>query len=56
MFAADLGDVANGTAAPDYGDPYLFHKKTYLTNGLQNLLERVHGTLTTGEGPPVVDI
>ena len=42
VFAADLGDVAAGTAAPDYNDPYLCFKKTYLIDGLQNLLARVN--------------
>lgn len=56
VFAADLGDVHNRTAAQDYGDPYLFFKKTYLTNGLRNLLGRVHSKLTDGEGPSVIEI
>jgi len=56
VFAADLGDVINGVAAPDYNDPYLFFKKTYLTHGLNNLLNRVHAKLTTGQGPSVVQI
>jgi hypothetical protein len=34
VFAADLGDVAAGTAAPDYNDPYLIFRKTYLIGGL----------------------
>ena len=50
IFAADLGDVAAGNAPPDYRDPYLFFKKTYPTQGLQNLLTRVQQTLTTGKG------
>ena len=33
VFAADLGDVAAGTAAPDYNDPYLIFRKTYLIGG-----------------------
>ncbi len=56
VFAADLGDVAAGTAAPDYRDPYLFFKKTYLTQGLRNLLERVNHKLVDGSGPAVVEI
>jgi hypothetical protein len=56
VFAADLGDVINETAAPDYNDPYLFFKKTYPTHGLKSLLRRVHGKLTTGQGPSVVQI
>ncbi len=56
VFAADLGDVAGRTARPDYNDPYLFFKKTYLTQGLTNLLGRVHAKLAAGEGPSVVEI
>jgi hypothetical protein len=56
VFAADLGDVAGRTARPDYNDPYPFFKKTYLTQGLTNLLGRVHVKLAAGEGPSVVEI
>ncbi|MCB0032357.1 MAG: ATP-binding protein, partial [Anaerolineales bacterium] len=56
IFAADLGDVADGVAPPDYRDPYLFFKKTYPTQGLQNLLSRVQETLTTGKGSSVIQI
>lgn len=56
VFAADVGDVADGKAPTDYNDPYLFFKKTYLTDGLTNLLTRVHGKLTTGQGSGVIQI
>ncbi|MDY7079092.1 MAG: DUF499 domain-containing protein [Chloroflexota bacterium] len=56
VFAADLGDAATGAAPDDYRDPYIFFKKTYLTNGLHNLLTHVHTKLTTGQGPSVVQI
>lgn len=56
VFAADVGDVADGKAPADYNDPYLFFKKTYLTDGLTNLLTRVHDKLTTGKGSGVVQI
>jgi hypothetical protein len=56
VFAADLGDVADETAAADYKDPFLFFKKTYLTHGLSSLLSRVHSKLTTGQGPSVIQI
>ncbi|MCB0164247.1 MAG: ATP-binding protein [Anaerolineae bacterium] len=56
VFAADVGDVADGNAPTDYSDPYLFFKKTYLTDGLTNLLTRVHDKLTTGQGNAVVQI
>jgi hypothetical protein len=56
VFAADLGDVADGVAPTDYNDPYLFFKKTYLTAGLKTLLSRVHAKLTNGQGPAVVQV
>jgi hypothetical protein len=56
VFAADLGDVIDAVAAPDYNDPYLFFSKTYFTHGLTNLLTRVYGKLTTGQGPSVIQI
>jgi len=56
VFAADLGDVADGRAAPDYGDAYLFYRKTYPTEGLRTLLGAVHRKLTDGEGPGVVEL
>ncbi len=56
VFAADLGDVVDGSASPDYSDPYLFFTKTYLTDGLQHLLARVHGKLTAGKGQSVIEI
>jgi hypothetical protein len=56
IFHADLGDVARNKAPDDYLDAYLFYKKTYLTHGLENLLNRVHTTLTEGKGSSVVQI
>lgn len=56
VFAAKLGDVVAGHAPPDYGDPYAFYKKTYLTAGLENLLRRVSEKLTEGKGPGVVQL
>ena len=56
VFAADLGDVAAGTAPPDYLDAYTFYKKTYTTQGLRNLLDRVQSKLREGQGPSVVEI
>ncbi len=56
IFAADVGDVVTGTAPPDYNDPYLFYKKTYLTEGLRNLLTRVNRKLVQGQGGSVVEI
>ena len=56
VFAAKLGDVTSGEAPPDYNDPYAFYKKTYITSGLENLLQRVSEKLTDGKGPGVVQL
>ena len=39
-FAADLHEVAAGTAESEYGDPAEFFRRTYLTDGLRELLTR----------------
>jgi hypothetical protein len=42
QFAASLNDVAHSEDAPEvYGDPKLFFEKTYPTDGLRDLLERL---------------
>lgn len=56
VFAAKLGDVVDGSAPPDYSDPYAFYKKTYLTAGLEKLLERIYSKLDNGRGPGVVQL
>ena len=50
VFAAKLEDVAFGRAHPEYGDPKVFFKKTYLTHGLTNLLSMVYNKLENGKG------
>ncbi|MFF5230215.1 Swt1 family HEPN domain-containing protein [Dactylosporangium sp. NPDC000521] len=39
-FAADLFKVAQGAAANDYADPVQFFARTYLTEGLRDLVQR----------------
>jgi hypothetical protein len=56
VFAAKLGDVVDGTAPDDYSNAYPFYRKTYLTNGLEHLLQRVHRKLADGKGPGVVQL
>lgn len=56
VFAANLAEVAEGGAPEDYGDPYTFFRKTYLTRGLSTLLEEVHKKLTKGTGSGVVEL
>ena len=55
-FAADLWQVYRGEAKGEYGDPVEFFARTYLTEGLKQLLtmglERLSGT----GGDPVVEL
>jgi len=55
-FAADLAQVLQGTAEPEYQDAVEFYNRTYLTEGMKRLLkttiERVSGTA----GEPVVKL
>ncbi|MGW7572503.1 Swt1 family HEPN domain-containing protein [Streptomyces sp. NPDC054765] len=39
-YAANLAHVVNGDGAPEYTDPEEFFHRTYLTDGLQQLLEK----------------
>ena len=45
VFAIDLGDVAAGNAPREYCDPVRFFTRTYMTNGLRELLVKVVATL-----------
>ncbi len=56
IFAADLGDVAYGKAPLEYQDAGIFFHKTYLTQGLRNLLENVLSRLSGGKGDPVIQL
>lgn len=56
IFAADLGDVAKGTAPLEYSDALTFFQKTYLTNGLRNLIENVFNRLNGGKADPVIQL
>jgi len=56
VFAADLGDVTIGEAPADYNDPYIFYKKTYLTDGLENLLRDTKQKLVEGTGNSITEI
>ena len=56
QFAADLRQVHQGIAGPEYGDPVEFFGRTYLTRGLRYLLEQAIKRLTGGGGEPVVDL
>jgi len=56
VFAADLGDVVYAKAPLEYKDASTFFQKTYLTQGLKNLLENVLSRLTGGKGDPVIQL
>lgn len=53
-FAADLHQVWTGEASEEYGDPVEFFRRTYLTQGLQDLLVNALKRLTGKPADPVV--
>ena len=55
-FAADLGKVHNGSAPSEYRDPSEFFARTYLTEGLSNLLIGAAKRLSGAAGDPVVEL
>lgn len=55
-FAADLAQVVQGKADPEYGDPKEFFRRTYLTEGLLELLITGTKRLTGQGGDPVVQL
>ena len=57
VFAADLGEVLAGRGAVDYRDATTFFAKTYLTQGLTQLLIDVMRRLSgTGRSEPVIQL
>ncbi len=56
VFAANLGDVAQGKGPEEYRDAERFFQKTYLTKGLQNLFEVVAKRLQGEGGDPVIQM
>lgn len=56
QFAADLRQVHQGVAGPEYGDPTEFFGRTYLTRGLRYLLEQAVQRLNGIGGEPVIDL
>src|SRR5438445_5338198 len=56
VFAADLWETYAGRAPPEYKDATTFYKKTYLTQGLKNLLTVIEKRLRGSGGDPVVQI
>ena len=55
-FAADLFEVLQGTADAEYQDPREFFARTYLTQGLQDLLVGAARRLSGGGGDPVIEL
>ncbi|WP_157780366.1 DUF499 domain-containing protein [Leifsonia xyli] len=56
QFAADLRQVHQGVASPEYGDPSEFFGRTYLTRGLRYLLEQAIRRMAGVGGEPVIDL
>jgi len=55
-FAADLSQVHRGDAASEYGDPKEFFGRTYLTDGLRQLLTSAAERLAGTGGDPVIEL
>ncbi|MCX7635418.1 MAG: hypothetical protein N2Z74_06695, partial [Syntrophales bacterium] len=56
VFAADLWEVSRNRGPEEYRDSDTFFQKTYLTEGLENLLGVVEKRLSGKGGDPVVQI
>ncbi|TLM86009.1 DUF499 domain-containing protein [Pseudarthrobacter sp. NamE5] len=56
QFAADLRQVHQGVAGPEYGDPAEFFGRTYITRGLRYLLEQAIRRFAGTGGEPVIDL
>ncbi|HPL69728.1 MAG: Swt1 family HEPN domain-containing protein [Anaerolineaceae bacterium] len=55
-FVADLSQVIAGTASHEYQDPVEFFRRTYLTDGLLDLLVTGINRLTCENGEPVIQL
>jgi predicted AAA+ superfamily ATPase len=55
-FAADLYQVATDNADPEYQDPVAFFGRTYLTDGLRELLSGAARRLNSQGGDPIIDL
>ncbi len=56
VFAADLWEVSRNRGPEEYKDSETFFRKTYLTQGLENLLSIVEKRLKGHGGDPVIQI
>jgi predicted AAA+ superfamily ATPase len=55
-FAADLGQVYRGEGTDEYRDPREFFRRTYITEGIRDLLAQAMERLTGKGGDPVVEL
>ena len=55
-FAADISAVANKTASPEYQNAEMFFSRTYITEGMRNLLVSVAERLCQKGGDPVIQL
>jgi predicted AAA+ superfamily ATPase len=55
-FAADLAQVMEGTADPEYQDPVEFFQRTYLTAGMRGLLRSALERLSGKGRDPVIQL
>ena len=55
-FAADLSQVARGTADVEYQDPVEFFARTYLTEGIRGLLAQALRRICGQGGEPVIQL
>ncbi len=55
-FAANLFEVLSGNAEPEYQDPGEFFARTYITEGLRDLLVGAARRLSGGGGDPVIEL
>lgn len=56
IFAADLWEVFKDRAPAEYQDPSVFFRKTYITEGLQNLLDIAKKRLEGEGGDPIIQL
>ena len=55
-YAADLDLVAGGKAEAEYQDPHSFYSRTYITQGLRDLLAGAARRLSGAGGDPVIEL
>ena len=56
QFAADLDQVFQGKASDEYGDPIEFFKRTFITEGLKDLLSNALKRFNNLGGDPVIEL